>query len=146
LKAGRPERDPVVDAVAMRAEMAQHKPAAGPFDVKLLPGGLVDLEFAVHARQLARRTGFDPDLRRAIDVLAAEGLVPAALREAHDLLTRLLVTLRLVAPDGQEPGEATRSLVARALGLGDWPAVVAAFGRTRQEVGRLWREIGDERG
>ncbi|MGJ3627791.1 hypothetical protein AB5I41_13930 [Sphingomonas sp. MMS24-JH45] len=40
------------------------------------------------------------------------------LRPAHDLLTRLLVTLRLVAPDAQEPADqATCALIARALGL-----------------------------
>ena len=36
------------DAAAMREEMARHKPPAGPLDIKLGPGGLVDLEFAVH--------------------------------------------------------------------------------------------------
>jgi glutamate-ammonia-ligase adenylyltransferase len=145
LSSEHPGRDTVADAIAMRGEMASHKPPAGPYDAKLLPGGLVDLEFVVHARQLAHRSGFDPDLRRAIDLLAGRGLVPATLRQAHDLLTRLLVTLRLVAPDGKEPGEATRPLVARALGLADWPAVVAAFAATRQEVAALWQEIVDER-
>ncbi|MEO7655106.1 MAG: bifunctional [glutamate--ammonia ligase]-adenylyl-L-tyrosine phosphorylase/[glutamate--ammonia-ligase] adenylyltransferase, partial [Sphingomicrobium sp.] len=36
------------DATKMRIDMASHKPPAGPLDVKLGPGGLVDLEFAVH--------------------------------------------------------------------------------------------------
>jgi glutamate-ammonia-ligase adenylyltransferase len=136
-----PGYDAFADAAAMRDQMAAHKPSTGPFDAKLLPGGLVDLEFLVHAVQLAHRTGFDPDLRTAIAALAAHGLVPIALRDSHDLLTRLLVTLRLVAPGGQEPAEATRPLVARALGLPDWPAVVAAFATTRQDVGTLWQEI-----
>lgn len=39
-------------ATTMRAEMARHKPPAGPLDAKLLPGGLVDLEFTVHVAQL----------------------------------------------------------------------------------------------
>ena len=142
LETPRPGRDPLIDAIAMRTEMASHKPASGPLDPKLLPGGLVDLEFAVHARQLAHRIGFDPHLRAAIGALAEAGLLPAAMGQAHDLLTRLLVTLRLVAPDGQEPGEATRPLVARAVGLGDWPAVLAAFDATRQEVTRVWEETG----
>ena len=29
-------------------EIARHKPPKGPFDIKLVAGGLVDLEFAVH--------------------------------------------------------------------------------------------------
>ena len=36
--------------------------AAGPLDIKLGPGGLVDLEFAVHVLQLTRRAGLDPRL------------------------------------------------------------------------------------
>ncbi|MDX7324777.1 hypothetical protein, partial [Providencia rettgeri] len=50
------------DATTMRAEMARHKPPAGPLDAKLLPGGLVDLEFTVHVAQLRHRIGFDPQL------------------------------------------------------------------------------------
>ncbi|UVO51643.1 bifunctional [glutamine synthetase] adenylyltransferase/[glutamine synthetase]-adenylyl-L-tyrosine phosphorylase [Sphingomonas sp. SUN019] len=136
------ERDVIADAVAMRAEMAAHKPPAGPLDAKLLPGGLVDLEFVVHATQLSRRTGFDPALDRAIAALG--GLLPPGMGAAHDLLTRLLVTLRLVAPDAQEPAaDATRALIARALGLADWGAVLAGFASTRHDVAAAWRKLSD---
>ena len=60
LHGDRPSRDIVADARSMRAEMAAHKPAQGPLDAKLQPGGLVDLEFATHVVQLVHRTGFDP--------------------------------------------------------------------------------------
>ena len=85
------------------------------------------------------RSGFDPDLRVAIPALTAAGALPDGLLTAHDLLTRLLVTLRLVAPDAQEPPPATQVLIARALRLPDWPAVLAAFAATRQEVEAVWR-------
>jgi glutamate-ammonia-ligase adenylyltransferase len=134
-------RPVIADAIAMRAEMTAHKPPAGPLDAKLLPGGLVDLEFAVHVVQLTMRQGFDPELGCAVDALAASGLAPTAMRPAHDLLTRLLVTLRLVAPDAAEPAPATRALIAQALGLADWPAVLAALQATRQEVRRWWEEV-----
>ncbi len=137
-------RDIAADAKQMRAEMGAHKPPAGPLDAKLLPGALVDLEFAVHVAQLVHRTGFDPHLGRAIDLLVGEGLLPAAIRPAHDLLTRLLVTLRLVAPDAQPPSPSAQALIARALDLADWDAVVAAFDETRQEV--LAIGMGDEHG
>jgi [glutamine synthetase] adenylyltransferase / [glutamine synthetase]-adenylyl-L-tyrosine phosphorylase len=142
----RPQRDIVVDAKRMRADMAAHKPPQGPLDAKLLPGGLVDLEFATHVVQLVHSRGFAPRLGEAIDALIGAGLAPPALRPAHDLLTRLLVTLRLVAPDAQVPDRSTATLVARALGLGDWDTVVATLAATREEVERFWREVTDGHG
>lgn len=141
LAGDRPARDIVADARAMRAEMALHKPPAGPLDAKLLSGGLVDLEFAVHVVQLVHHAGLDPDLGSAIDRLVAAGLVAPAMRAAHDFLTRLLVTVRLVAPDAAIPGEATRALMARAVGVADFDALIATLDRTRQEVADEWHRI-----
>lgn len=137
-------RDIVADAAAMRAEMAAHKPPAGPLDVKLLPGGLVDLEFAVHVRQLVHRTGFHPDLGLAIDALATSGLISPAARTAYDFLTRILVIARLVAPHAQTPPASTRSLITSALGLADWDAVIATLASVRHDVAAL--EIRDAAG
>lgn len=137
LRGDRPVRNVVADAIAMRAEMAAHKPPLGPLDAKLLPGGLVDLEFAVHMVQLETGIGLDPNLRVAIAALIAAGRAPSEMLAAHDFLTRLLVTLRLVAPDAQPPRPATQGLVARALGLADWAEVLASLETTRQEVA-IW--------
>jgi len=141
LRGDRPRRDVVADAIGMRAEMAAHKPPAGPLDAKLSPGGLVDLEFAVHVVQLTRHAGLDPHLAVAIAELVEAGLVPPRIAAAHEFLTRLLVTLRLVAPDAQPPAQATRTLIARALDLADWDAVVACFAATRQEVSDFWAAV-----
>jgi glutamate-ammonia-ligase adenylyltransferase len=86
---------------------------------------------------LVHKTGFDPHLGSAIDALVAAGLMVPGMRAAHDFLTRLLVTMRLVAPDAEPPGAATRPLVARAVGVESWDEVVASLERTRQEV-RSW--------
>ncbi len=142
LHGDRVDRDVIADASAMRAEMAAHKPPAGPLDAKLLPGGLVDLEFAVHVAQLLHGTAFDANLGRALDALIGAGIAPPGLRAAHDLLARMIVTLRLVAPDAQVPGTATQALIARAVGLADWVEVIAAFDRTRHEVMAFWTAIG----
>jgi len=141
LAEGRPGRELVGDAARMRADMAAHKPPKGPLDAKLLPGGLVDLEFAIHLVQLVHRAGFDPDLGRALDLLIAEGLLAPSLREAHDLLTRLLVTLRLLAPNGVADAPASRALIAAAVGAADWDALVARFAATRQEVEAEWARV-----
>ena len=71
----------------------------------------------------------------------AIGALPPAMRAAHDLLTRLLVTVRLVAPDAQLPGEATRALIVRALAAGDWDALLAQVDATRQEVSAGWQSV-----
>ena len=134
LRGDRPARDVIADATAMRADMAAHKPPLGPLDAKLLPGGLVDLEFAVHMVQLVTGLGLDPDLRVALTALVEAGQAPPGMLPAHDLLTRLLVTLRLVAPDAQPPGTATQELIARAVGMVGWGDVVASLDATRQEV------------
>lgn len=140
-------RDPeqlIADAVKMRGDMAAHKPPKGLLDVKLSEGGLVDLEFAVHVTQLLNRTGFDPHLGTAIAALAADGLLPAEMAEAHRFLTRLLVTARLVAPDSESPGEATRALIARACDQPDWEALLATLARVRQGVSETWRRASGE--
>ncbi|HEY0269838.1 MAG TPA: glutamine-synthetase adenylyltransferase, partial [Sphingomonas sp.] len=145
-------RDPaalVADAVKMRGDVARHKPPAGPLDVKLMPGGLIDLEFVVHVTQLRDRIGFDPRLPEAIAALVAAGRLPAALGPAHDVLTRLLVTLRLVSPSSAEPSPPARAAIARACGAADWPAVLAGLDAARQSVSECWRRIvaeaaGDE--
>ena len=134
-------RDPKTllrDVAAMRRDVALHKPPAGPFDVKLQAGGLVDLEFAVHARQLAHRRALVPDLRQAIGLLAEAGLVEGELLGAHDLLTRLLVTLRLVSPSLDEPAAASRALIAGACGVQDWSALLVEYASARHCVTRHW--------
>ncbi|MBN8808369.1 MAG: bifunctional [glutamine synthetase] adenylyltransferase/[glutamine synthetase]-adenylyl-L-tyrosine phosphorylase [Sphingomonas sp.] len=142
LTAPRDRAKMIADATSMRVDMATHKPPAGPLDVKLSPGGLVDLEFAVHVLQLANGgVALDPDLDPAITMLAERDLAPAALGDAYRLLTRVLVLLRLVAPDSQPPSPPTRALIVAALGITDWDALVARLDATRQEVATMWASV-----
>jgi glutamate-ammonia-ligase adenylyltransferase len=140
-------RDPaktLADAVAMRGDMAQHKPPNGPLDIKLGPGGLIDLEFAVHVLQLTRAIAFDPRLDAAIGALIQAGLVPPEIAPAHDLLTRMLVTMRLVAPGGGEVEQESRALVAEVCGHEDWNGLLAAHDKARQSVAELWARVKGE--
>jgi glutamate-ammonia-ligase adenylyltransferase len=129
------------DAVAMRAEMAAHKSAKGRFDIKLGPGGLVDLEFAVHTLQLKHGIGLHPHLEDALEELVAAGLVSDEIDPALRLLTRMLVMFRLVSPESDEPPDETKPLVAAACGLEDWNALLAAHDAARQRVAELWRRV-----
>jgi glutamate-ammonia-ligase adenylyltransferase len=123
----------------MRAEMASHKAAKGRFDIKLGPGGLVDLEFAVHVLQLRHRIGLHPHLEGALEELVAAGLVAGDIDPALRLLTRMLGMFRLVSPESDEPPAETRPLVAAACGLPDWHSLLAAHDAARQRVAELWR-------
>ena len=128
-------------AVKMRGEIARHKPPASDLDVKLVPGGLVDLEFLIHVTQFRHGMAFHPDLSVALTELVEAGHLPAALIAAHDLITRYLVVSRLVSPGSTEPPEATRSLVARACGQADWDALLASYAQARQCVRDTWAAI-----
>jgi glutamate-ammonia-ligase adenylyltransferase len=140
-------RDPVKlrDAVLdMRGEMAKHKPPRGPLDVKLARGGLVDLEFILHYLQLRDHVALEPDLGQAVSALEAAGLLRPGLRAAHDLLARLLVVVRLVAPDAMYPPLASRCIVAQACGLSDWDTLLDAVLTARQQIALAWASVFDQ--
>ncbi|MCJ8190631.1 bifunctional [glutamate--ammonia ligase]-adenylyl-L-tyrosine phosphorylase/[glutamate--ammonia-ligase] adenylyltransferase [Sphingomicrobium aestuariivivum] len=131
------------DAAIMRTDIEKHKPPKGPLDIKLGPGGLVDMEFAVHVTQLVSREGLSPRLGRAVQLLVEAGLAPATLPDDHALLTRMLLLFRLVSPDSSSPSRRTRALVAERLGFADWDAAVAAHDAARQRIADYWKEVRD---
>lgn len=131
----------VAAATKMRSDIAEHKPPKGPLDVKLCEGGLVDLEFAVQVTQLAYRKALTPHLPAAIEALVEAGLLPPGLADAYRLLSRFLVTVRLVAPDLQVPSDPIRALIARACDQPDWEGLLAALDAARQSVSEAWRAI-----
>jgi glutamate-ammonia-ligase adenylyltransferase len=131
----------IADAVKMRATIAQHKPPAGAYDVKLVDGGLVDCEFTVHVLQLAQHKGFDTRLDRAAEMLAEAGLLSPEVASAHALLTRMLVTQRLVSPDAAEPPDPSKQLVARACGMTDWATLVQGLDSARDVIRSEWHRV-----
>jgi glutamate-ammonia-ligase adenylyltransferase len=129
------------DATRMRADMERHKPPHSALDVKLGPGGLVDLEFAVHVLQLTRHAGLQTRLESACEELAAESLIPANIVDALKLLSRMLVMMRLVAPGDVKPTPETWQLVAEACGVGSWDELLAEHDAARQRIAALWNSI-----
>jgi glutamate-ammonia-ligase adenylyltransferase len=114
--------------------------------VKLGPGGLIDLEFAVHVLQLTRHVGLHPQLGTALEELAEADLVPATIVKAQELLTRMLVMMRLVAPADVKPTAETWQLVANACGAGSWDQLLADHDAARHSVAELWNGIRQEAG
>lgn len=140
----RVQRDPVklaADAAEMRSKIAAHKPANGALDIKGGPGGLVDLEFAMQVTQLNSGQCHDPNISAALGCMKAAGLVPPEVIDAHGLLARMLVMLRLTAPDGEPPTAAARQLVASQCGEPGWPQLLAAHDAARQEIANWWASI-----
>lgn len=136
--------DPVrirADAAAMRDEIARHKPPAGPLDIKMGPGGLVDLEFTVHTLQLTSRIGLDPRLEVALAAMVDHGLIDEGADSDLRLLSRMLVVLRLVGSKGMEPAEESRELVATLCGCDDWPSLLAAIDGARQRISARWAAV-----
>lgn len=129
------------EAVRMRAEIERHKPSRGKIDVKLGPGGLVDLEFAVQVLQLTSHVGLHTRLEVALEELAAESLVDANVVDALKLLSRMLVMMRLVAPGDVKPTAETWHLVALACGMSSWDELLAEHEAARQCIAALWNSM-----
>jgi glutamate-ammonia-ligase adenylyltransferase len=72
-------------------------------------------------------------------------LIDASIVNAQHLLTRMLVMLRLVAPDGSEPIPETWELVATACGAGSAQQLLAEHDAARQSVAALWDSIKGNR-
>lgn len=131
----------VADAAKMRADMERHKPPRSLLDVKLGPGGLVDLEFATHVLQLTTKVGLSTRLEVALEALAADSLVDANVVDALKLLSRMLVMMRLVAPADVKPTSETWQLVAKACGAASWDELLAEHDKARQSIAELWNRI-----
>ena len=103
----RQPRDPaktVADVTAMRALMAKERPPRHPFDLKLVPGGLIDLEFIAQSAQLLARDRIArPQAPTAVVLtrLGELGLVPAGARlaEIHGLYSTVLQVMSAALAD-----------------------------------------------
>jgi len=93
----------LADAAAMRARMLRDLQAEGPWDLKLMPGGLVEVEFIAQALQLrhapARPEVLATTTRVALARLARAGLLPEedaqALIRADRLWRTVIGLIRL---------------------------------------------------
>jgi glutamate-ammonia-ligase adenylyltransferase len=129
------------DVREMRQLLEDERPPSGFWDLKLTPGGLVDIEFAAQHLQLVH-AGADGPLRpntaAALAAFSQAGLAPAeavarlqdAWRLQQDLTQLLKVALDDRADPDSEP-KAFRALLARAGEVRDFRALKAKLERAR---------------
>jgi len=149
------------DAAQMRGRIARDLPPDGPWDVKLRPGGQIEVEFVAQALQLAAIPAHpevrDQTTRIALKRLGGAGVLPAADAAAlirADRLWRtvqgmLRVTVGRAAPAAL-PDAAARALL-RAAAAADAQAVdlaglQATLNATAETVRALFvRHVGEPR-
>ncbi|CAD7027087.1 glutamine-synthetase adenylyltransferase [Pseudorhizobium endolithicum] len=134
------------DIREMRDLIEQEKPPRGIWDLKLIPGGLIDIEFiAQYLRLVAPGKGLAVDTNgmstdEALEALGREMLSAddlATMREALRLFTELSQIIRLCIDGGFDPKEAPVGLVERVCRAGDCPDIRTLEG----EVKRLSKAV-----
>lgn len=128
------------DVVSLRRDMEAAKPGGGLWDVKLGAGGLVDIEFIVQYQQLRAQRCFGADLGVALQCLADAGLVPENLVAAHDLMSRMLVLLRLVESTGDlaKAPHQVQDLLARGGGFKNFAELQQALAQAKAQGEAAW--------
>ena len=134
---------------AMRMLIATEKGDQGPWDLKLAPGGLTDLDFLAQALVLAHASDHPSLLAQASRGVLAEagrlGLVPEAaaqrLVEAHALFTAVFQWQRLAIAgpfDAVSVPPAILQRLAAVAGLPDAKVLLDHLNETRAEVRKVF--------
>ncbi|MEZ5961986.1 MAG: bifunctional [glutamine synthetase] adenylyltransferase/[glutamine synthetase]-adenylyl-L-tyrosine phosphorylase [Hyphomonadaceae bacterium] len=109
----------LVDVADMRARMDRERPSKSPWDLKLAPGGFVDIEFAAQALQLTSGSEalIDANTGGALQKLTSAGaLAPetqSRLSAAWRLLSSLQQTLRIAVTGDFNLEDAPKPLIGR---------------------------------
>jgi [glutamine synthetase] adenylyltransferase / [glutamine synthetase]-adenylyl-L-tyrosine phosphorylase len=133
------------DASGMRKLIAAEKGDKDIWDLKLVAGGLIDIEFIAQYLQLAfahKRPGIlDVSTRKAIEGAAADRLISAeeaeVLVDAHKLYTDATQFMRLSTSGPFDPAKAAAGVkrrIAAASGFPDFEAFTAALDEARKQV------------
>ncbi|MES2861037.1 MAG: bifunctional [glutamine synthetase] adenylyltransferase/[glutamine synthetase]-adenylyl-L-tyrosine phosphorylase [Pseudomonadota bacterium] len=131
LRRPRPGIDVAADVRAMRDLMERERKASGFWDLKLIPGGLVDAEFVGQFRQLQIATAGGPLSVSTLEQLAGD----AALKETwalHQALAQLLACAFDDKGDPERESDVFRTRLAVATGAADFPTLLIRLGQVRQ--------------
>ena len=141
------------DAASMRGRLLRDKPGKGPFDLKTVRGGMIDVEFIAQAGLLAAGPAH-PDIftgatQLALANLSDIGALSAddyhALAEAYLLYSRVNHMLRLTSEDDAAAleEEGLQRLLVRAAGAENFAALSATLTATEADIAdRFVRLVG----
>lgn len=136
------------DAAAMRALMERERPGHSVWDLKLAPGGLVDVEFVAQVLLLTTPGACDPNTGVALENLirrnGLDGARGRTLLAAWRLYGGLQQVLRISITDGFSPAEASPTLKARlaaVAGVADFPALEQLLAETQDQVRAIFRDL-----
>ncbi len=143
------------DAAAMRKRVAEGRPARGAWDLKLAPGGLMDVEFAVQTLQLAEawrnRSILAPGTLAALRNLIAADIIAAADAEALTRAAQLQLDLtQLVRLMGEEPFDPTatperrKAFLASAVGFSAFSALETALCEAQADARKVFLSVVGE--
>jgi [glutamine synthetase] adenylyltransferase / [glutamine synthetase]-adenylyl-L-tyrosine phosphorylase len=136
------------DVADMRRRMARERPAKSRWDVKLAPGGLVDIEFVIQ-HTILKSAGQAPGVVRPTSIEALKALAAARrispgdaaiLAEGLTFQLNLQQALRIAVGDSFDPAKASPGLktwLASHLGLQDFSALEAGLARIQAGVERV---------
>lgn len=137
------------DVAEMRALIEQEKPPRDIWDFKLIPGGLIDIEFiAQYLRLIAPAKGLSPetygfDTVEALKTLGENLMKPGDLDicvEALRLFTELSQIIRLCVDGPFDPKDAPAGLLERVCRAGNCPDIRTLEGEVKR-LSKAVREV-----
>ncbi|WP_292893315.1 bifunctional [glutamine synthetase] adenylyltransferase/[glutamine synthetase]-adenylyl-L-tyrosine phosphorylase [Nitratireductor sp.] len=137
------------EAAEMRRLLEEEKPARDVWDLKLVPGGLIDLEFIAQVAVLTRNTSAERETSATGDVLNSLSeafCAPQARQElvdAHHLYMTLTQTTRLCLEGGFVPEEAPPGFADLLLQQTDLPELGILEAHVEETAGRVRRLFGE---
>jgi len=140
------------DVRAMRKLIASEKGDRDPWDLKLVSGGLIDIEFVAQYLTLAHAHDhpglLNASTRAVIAEAGASGLIApddaAALADAHRLYTDATQIMRLAVAGRFDPARAASGVkrrIAAAAALPDFESLQGAVSEARDRVRHIYARV-----
>jgi glutamate-ammonia-ligase adenylyltransferase len=135
----------------MRALIAKEKGFSGPWDLKLAPGGLLDIEFIAQTlslgygvRKRSLRVQGTAEILAAASGRVLDPDIAERLSEALALFGKVTQWLRLSLGEGADPSKAAEGVKRRlavAAGLPDFSRLERELGERRKDVRRIFEVV-----